>query len=90
MNKETTVFEGEGNWSREAYIKLKDNKVIFDCSDEEYGPVEFDISLLIEALNKHTSEHTIFTYPKKIPDEVKDSIMEDVDRRVKNWKNSKK
>jgi hypothetical protein len=88
MSKETTIFVGKGNWSREAYIKLKGVRVIFDCSDGEYGPVEFDIALLIQALNKHTSEHTIFTYPKKIPDEVRDSIMEDVARQVKNWKKS--
>ena len=53
MSKETTVFEGKAEWYRDAYLRLKDNKVIFDCSDEEYGPVEFDISLLIEAINKH-------------------------------------
>jgi hypothetical protein len=53
MSKETIVFEGKAEWGRDAYLRLKDNKVIFDCSDEEYGPIEFDISLLIEALNKH-------------------------------------
>jgi hypothetical protein len=55
MNKETIVFEGYADWGRNAYLLLKDNKVIFDCSDEEYGPVEFDISLLIEALKNHTT-----------------------------------
>jgi hypothetical protein len=55
MNKETIVFEGKAGWYREAYLNLKDNKVIFDCSDGEYGPVEFDISLLIEALKNHTT-----------------------------------
>lgn len=55
MNKETIVFEGKASWYREAYIRLEDNKVIFDCSDGEYGPVEFDISLLIEALKNHTT-----------------------------------
>ena len=49
----TMVFAGEGNWGRSAYIKLEDNKVIFDCSDEEYGPIVFDIDLLKDALNKH-------------------------------------
>ena len=53
MSKETIVFEGKALHHRDAYLRLKDNKVIFDCSDEEYGPVEFDISLLIEAINKH-------------------------------------
>ena len=51
--KSTMVFAGEGNWGRSAYIKLEDNKVIFDCSDEEYGPIVFDIDLLKDALNKH-------------------------------------
>ena len=49
----TMVFAGEGNWGRSAYIKLEDDKVIFDCSDEEYGPIVFDIDLLKDALNKH-------------------------------------
>jgi hypothetical protein len=53
MSKETIIYEGEANYSRSAYIKLTDNKVIFDCSDEEYGPIEFDIELLKEALIKH-------------------------------------
>ena len=51
--KSTMVFAGEGNWGRSAYIKLEDDKVIFDCSDEEYGPIVFDIDLLKDALNKH-------------------------------------
>jgi len=53
MSKETIVFEGKAQWHREAYLRLKDDKVIFDCSEDEYGPIEFDISLLIEALKKH-------------------------------------
>ena len=53
MSKETIIYEGEANYSRSAYIKLTDNKVTFDCSDEEYGPIEFDIELLKEALIKH-------------------------------------
>jgi len=53
MSKETIIYEGEANYSRSAYIKIIDNKVIFDCSDEEYGPIEFDIELLKEALIKH-------------------------------------
>jgi hypothetical protein len=53
MSKEIIIYEGEANYSRSAYIKLTDNKVIFDCSDEEYGPIEFDIELLKEALIKH-------------------------------------
>jgi hypothetical protein len=68
MNKETIVFEGKAGWYREAYIRLEDNKVIFDCSDGEYGPVEFDISLLIEALKNHTTP-PIKTNLKDLPEQ---------------------
>lgn len=54
MSKETIVFEGKAQWHRDAYLRLKDDKVIFDCSEDEYGPIEFDIALLIEALKKHS------------------------------------
>ena len=47
------VYQGEAKWNRNAYFKLIDDKVVFDCSDEEYGPIEFDLELLIEALSKH-------------------------------------
>lgn len=53
MSKETEVFYGEANYGRSTYLYLKDNKVIFDCSDEEYGPVEFDLELLEKAIEKH-------------------------------------
>ena len=50
---ETLVIRKEANWSRIAYLKLIDDKVIFDDSDEEYGPIEFDLSILEEAILKH-------------------------------------
>ena len=68
MSEETIVFEGYAGWGRNAYLNLKDNKVIFDCSDEEYGPVEFDISLLIEALKNHTIQPSK-TNPKDLPEQ---------------------
>jgi hypothetical protein len=49
----TTVYQSEAKWGRPAYLKLVDDKVVFDCSDEEYGPIEFDLELLTEALSKH-------------------------------------
>jgi hypothetical protein len=55
-NKETIVFIGEGQWGRKAYIKLVNDKVIFDCSNEEYGPIKFDIKILIDELNKHINK----------------------------------
>ena len=45
----TTIHECEANWGRRAYIKLVDDKVIYDDSQEEYGPIEFDIKLLTDA-----------------------------------------
>lgn len=55
-NKETLIFMGEGQWGRKAYIKLVNDKVIFDCSDKEYGPIKFDIQILIDKLNNHINE----------------------------------
>lgn len=49
---EIIVYQGEAQWNRSAYLKLIDDKVVFDCSDKEYGPIEFDLELLIKALNK--------------------------------------
>ena len=52
---ETIVYTGESKWDRRTYMKLVDNKVVYDDSDDEYGPIELDIKLLIEALEKHIS-----------------------------------
>ena len=53
MTKTTTVYAGRAQWHRHAYLKLVGDKVVFDCSDEEYGPIEFDINLLKRALTDH-------------------------------------
>jgi hypothetical protein len=50
---ETIVYTGESKWDRRTYMKLVNDKVVYDDSDDEYGPIEFDIKLLIEALDKH-------------------------------------
>jgi len=50
---ETLVIQKEAKWDRIAYLKLVDNKVVFDDSWEEYGPIEFDLSILEEAILKH-------------------------------------
>jgi hypothetical protein len=50
---ETLVIKKIANWNRNAYLKLVDDKVIFDDSDGEYGPIEFDLSILEEAILKH-------------------------------------
>lgn len=49
----TKVFNGEAKHSRMAYIEFDGGTVRFDCSDEEYGPIEFDINILVDALEKH-------------------------------------
>lgn len=57
--KVTEVIKADAQWNRNAYLKFVDDKVVFDCSDEEYGPIEFPISRLKEALELHNkkSEH---------------------------------
>ena len=50
---ETLVITAESKWDRPAYLKLVDNKVIFDDSDEEYGPIEFDLETLEKAILEH-------------------------------------
>lgn len=49
----TTVFSGDAAYSRHAYLDFVGDKVVFDNSDEEYGPIEFDINLLVDALELH-------------------------------------
>jgi hypothetical protein len=57
MERSTIVFEGNAQWSRNAKMKLKGNKVEFDCSDGEYGPIEFDLEILLGAILKHLSSN---------------------------------
>lgn len=52
----TIIHETEANWGRSGIIKFIDNQVHFDCSDGEYGPVEFDLDILITALNTHKNK----------------------------------
>lgn len=63
----TPIFKGDANYSRQAYIEFDGGKVRFDCSDEEYGPIEFDINLLVDALEIHAKlcmEEIIKSYEK--------------------------
>jgi hypothetical protein len=55
MQTKTKVFTGKAAHDRDAYIEFVDDKVIFDCSDGEYGPIEFDIEILIDKLDLHTT-----------------------------------
>ncbi len=54
--KRTPVYKGAAQWSRTAYLTLKDDMVEFDCSDEEYGPIQFPLQTLLDAIKLHTKE----------------------------------
>ena len=56
MSTETIVTEQDAKYSRNAYLKIVDDKVVFDCSDTEYGPIQFDLELLEEKIKQH-KEH---------------------------------
>ena len=49
----TPIFKRQANYDRQAYIEFEDGIVRFDDSEQEYGPIEFDINILIDALYKH-------------------------------------
>jgi hypothetical protein len=51
--KRTPVYKGAAQWSRTAYLTLKDDVVEFDCSDEEYGPIRFPLQMLLDAIDSH-------------------------------------
>jgi hypothetical protein len=55
-NKETVIYQGDSKWSRNAYIKFVGDKIVFDCSDGEYGPIEFDIQSFYDAELKHAQD----------------------------------
>ena len=54
--KQTPVYKGAAQWSRTAYLTLKDDMVEFDCSDEEYGPIQFPLQMLLDAIEIHTED----------------------------------
>jgi hypothetical protein len=56
MSTQTIVTEQDAKYSRNAYLKIVDDKVVFDCSDTEYGPIQFDLELLEEKIKQH-KEH---------------------------------
>lgn len=51
----TQVVRLDARYNRTAYLTLDNDKVIFDCSDEEYGPIEFPLQLLVDKLKFHTN-----------------------------------
>lgn len=56
MSRETVVYRSEAQWGRSAELKLVDSRVVFDCSDGEYGPIEFDIETLKRAIMYHEDD----------------------------------
>ena len=57
MSTQTIVTEQDAKYSRNAYLKIVDDKVVFDCSDTEYGPIEFDLALLEEKIKQQKSQY---------------------------------
>jgi len=57
MSAETIVTEQDAKYSRNAYLKIVDDKVVFDCSDTEYGPIQFDLVLLEEKIKQHKEQY---------------------------------
>jgi hypothetical protein len=53
LKERTRVINAKARWGRPAYLELYGNKVIFDDSDGEYGPIEFSLSVLEEAILTH-------------------------------------
>jgi len=49
----TNVFIGKAQYERNAYLHILGNTVVFDCSDDEYGPIEFPLELLKQKIKEH-------------------------------------
>ena len=84
----TTVYKGEATWGRLAYLKLEDDKVVFDCSNEEYGPIEFNLNLLTEALSKH-----YYVIPQDEYNRRRDKMAEQyqqIEQAINQWDNANK
>ena len=54
--KETLIIKQEAKWGRSAYLKIEDDRVIFDTSDGEYGPITFHLEILEEAITTHKNK----------------------------------
>lgn len=49
----TEVIKKDVNYGRTGYLTLDKDKVIFDTSNEEYGPVKFSLSHLEQMIKQH-------------------------------------
>ena len=72
---EIIVHKGDANWGRKSYLKIVDNKVIFDCSDDEYGPIEFDVDLLKDALIDKSKDDAKTQLINLLENQVMDLVM---------------
>jgi len=64
--KETLIIKQEAKWGRSAYLKIEDDRVVFDTSDGEYGPITFHLEQLEEALLIHKAKCTPSTLDTNI------------------------
>lgn len=53
QTNKTCVFIGKAQYERNAYLHILGNTVVFDCSDDEYGPIEFPLELLKQKIKEH-------------------------------------
>lgn len=51
--KKTIVIEKTVKWGRGGYIEIFGDEVVFDTSDDEYGPVYFSLELLESKIKEH-------------------------------------
>lgn len=72
MTRTTTVFEGDAQWSRKAFLRLENDKVIFDCSDSEYGPIEFPLQQLKDAIRYHDEPEDFSDWDATLLDGLED------------------
>lgn len=61
----TYVYKGLAKWGRAAYLKIKGDRIVFDCSQDEYGPISFPIKSLIDALPKSDPRSAAESYATK-------------------------
>lgn len=47
------VYAGNAKYDRYAYLEIDNGIIRFDCSDEEYGPIEFPLELLKEKIKEY-------------------------------------
>jgi len=49
----TIILDDYAKWGRSAILKIENDQIIFDCSDEEYGPIYIKLELVEQAIKKH-------------------------------------